>query len=204
MNINSIGLTANELKLNGYYYQEKSYETYPYYRNEYGGYSQDKNKKYNQIRILPIVLYPDGSANKLSSFSGMQDNSAFNYGIKCSLEDNNTIESAYEHFECYLKNRPEDNYIFINKKAEIWSQGVFKTDENKIVLQIFYNSRGNYYLYEESGKIINDTTFILNKAKDFETGKEFEINKKYMFKAMGDMPKIESYILKNKNKFDKN
>jgi len=204
MNINDIGLTKNELKLNGYYYQDKSYKTYPYYKNQYGGYSQDSTKEYNQIRILPIFLDSNGSAEKQGSISGMQDNLGFNYIAKCSLEDNNTIESAFEHFECILNNRPESKLNFINKKAEIWSQGVYKVNGSEIAIQIFYNVMGDYHLYEERGNVLNDTTFILTSAIDYQDGKTFEIEKKYHFKEMNNMPKIESYILKNKNKFEKN
>ena len=118
-------------------YQEKSYKTFPYYRNVHGGYSQDFTKEYIQIRILPIILYSDGTAEKQSSISGMQDNLAFDYKTKCSLEDNNTLKSAFKHFKCLLNNRTEDNYNFINKKAEIWSQGVYKTNESEIIFQIF-------------------------------------------------------------------
>ena len=204
MNLNTIGSNNQELKLDGYFYQLKKYETYPYYRNEYGGYQQDTTKKYSQIRILPLTLYSDGSVNSLYSFSGFQDNHAFNYRIKCSLEDNNTIENAFEHFECYLRNRPENKLFFINKKAEIWNQGIYKIEDNKITIQIFYNSIGDYYLYEENGIILNDTTFVLKKAKDYQTGKEYKIEKEYHFKKMNNMPKMESYILKNKKKFNKN
>ena len=204
MDINKIGLAKNELKLNGYYYLENNHKTFPYYKNEYGGYSQDTTKGYTQIRVSSLLLYADGSAHKLGSFSGMQDNAAFEYGDICALVDSNTIESAFEHFECYLKNMPEDNYFFLNKKAEIWNQGVYKTNGDEIVLQIFYNVMGDYNLYEERGKILNDTTFTLTSAIDYQDGKTFEIEKEYRFRKMDTIAKIESYILKNKNKFDKN
>jgi hypothetical protein len=194
MNINDIGLSKNELNLNGYYYQEQSYKTYPYYKNEYGGYSQDSTKEYNQIRILPIVLSSNGSAEKQGSISGMQENLVFNYKTKCSLESDNTLESAIKHFECLLNNRPENKLNFINNKAEIWSQGVYKVNGNEIAIQIFYNVMGDYHLYEERGTVLNDTTFILTSAIDYQDGKTFEIEKEYHFKEMNNMPKIENYI----------
>ena len=203
MNINDIGLTNNELKLNGYYYLIKSYKTYPYYRNEYGGYSKDTTNEINQIRISPIIFDVNGSTEKQSSISGMQDNLGFNYLANCSLIDSNTVESAFTHFECLLKNHPKSKYNLINRKAKIWSQGVYKVNGNKITIHTFYNVIGNYHLYEERGIVLNDTTFVLTSAIDHQNGKKYDIDKEYHFRAMNNMPKIDSYILNHKTKFSK-
>lgn len=199
MDINDIGLTKKELRLDGYYYQKGTAKTHPYVRDGHGGYYLDTSISYQQIRIVPCVLYSDGSVSKLGFYSGMKDNDAFNYNMKCSLLDNNTLESAFDHFECYLKNMKDKNY---NKKYSIWNQGVYKIEDGKIVLQIFYNVWGDYYLYEERGKILNDTTFVLDSAIDYQNGKTHDIHKEFHFNSMDNMPKIESYILNNKKKFD--
>lgn len=202
MPLDMIGTDNRSLKLYGYYYQEKEVKSHPYYRNKYGGYSQDSSVIFNEARIIPLILYPDGTAAAMDYFTGLQDNSAFDFKKTCALADRNTIESAFAHFECYLKN--EEYKIrtnFITRKAQIWDQGVYRIENNKITIQTFYNLTGNYYLYEESGDIINDSAFILKRKIDFRTGKESEISRVYTFRNMPDMPKIESYILKHKQKF---
>jgi len=203
MSLNNIG-DSKTLKKEGYYYTENYIKTNPYYRNEYGGYSRDSTISFNQVRISTLVLKSDGSAMKLGSYSGMQDNLAYNFGIKCNLQDNNTLESAFEHFECYVSELKNKNLIFLNSKAEIWDQGIYKTENNTITIQIFYNTIGDYYLYEERGIITNDSTFVLTSATDFQTGKKYEINKVYKFKKTENFPEIDNYILKNKKKFNKN
>ena len=202
-NLNEIG-DSIVLKKNGYYYLENYVKTNPYYRNEYGGYSRDSTIIFDQIRISTLSLKENGSAMKLGSFSGMQENLAYNFGVKCSLQDNNTLESAFEHFECYINKLEENNLNFINSKAEIWDQGIYKITNDTIKIQIFYNSMGNYNLYEETGFVKNDTTFVLTNVTDYQNGKKHEINKVYKFKRMDNFPQIENYILKNKKKFNKN
>lgn len=204
MPLNTVGDQENSLSKNGYYYLENYVKTNPYYRNEYGGYSRDSTITYSQIRISTLALNSNGSAMKLGSYPGIKDNSSFNYGIKCNLEDNNTLESAFEHFECYIKKIDNKGLNFINAKAEIWNQGVYKISKNKISIQIFYNQFGNYDLYEQTGTILNDSTFVLTKTTDYQTNKSYGINRTYKFKRLDDFPKIDNYILKNKKKFNKN
>ncbi|MFH6966597.1 hypothetical protein [Flavobacterium oncorhynchi] len=203
MSLNNIG-DSNTLRKDGYYYTESYVKTNPYYRNEYGGYVRDSTKTFYQVRISTLALKENGSAMKLGSYSGMQDNLAYNFGIKCDLPDNNTLESAFEHFQCYLTELKNKNLFFLNSKAEIWDQGIYKIENNAITIQIFYNTIGDYNLYEETGIIKNDSTFVLTNATDFQTGKKHEINKVYKFKKMKNFPDIDNYVLKNKKKFSKN
>ena len=203
LSFNEIG-DSKALRKEGYYYTENYIKTNPYYRNEYGGYERDSTLTFNQVRISTLSLKQNGSAMKLGSFSGMQDNLSYNFGIKCNLQDNNTLESAFEHFQCYVNELKKKNLIFLNSKAEIWDQGVYKIENNTITIQIFYNSIGDYSLYEEKGIIKNDSTFVLTNATDFQTGKKYEIKKEYKLKKMEDFPEIDNFILKNKKKFNKN
>jgi hypothetical protein len=203
LSLNEIG-DSSVLRKDGYYYTENYIKTNPYHRNEYGGYERDSTITFNQVRISTLSLTQNGSAMKLGSYSGMQYNLSYNFGIKCNLQDNNTLESAFEHFQCYVTELQKKNLIFLNSKAEIWDQGVYKIENNIITIQIFYNSIGNYSLYEEKGIIKNDSTFVLTNATDFQTGKKYEIKKEYKFKKMEDFPEIDNYILKNKKKFNKN
>lgn len=205
LSLKSIGNDSKDICLNGYYYQEKTIQKGHYYKNEYGDYAED-SLRYEQLTIVPLILYSDGSAKIMHSFSGLQEDRRLDFKTECGLLDNNSIESALNHFECYIKRGYEIDHKtnFINKKSQIWDQGVYKISDSKITVQFFYNVLGHYYLYEERGKTINDSTFLLTNATDFKTKKEYEINHLYKFRKMTDMPSIESYILNNSNKFNKN
>lgn len=200
--LNSIGAQDKSLKTDGYYYYIDSNRHYPYYKNIHGGYSRDKENEINQTLIYPIILYPDGSTKEFTSFSGMQDNLSFNYKSQCLLKDENTIKGSLEHFECYLRNRPKEKYNIFNNKARIWGNGVYKTNGHEIVYQVYTNHFGDYYLYEEKGRILNDSTFKFTSAKSYRTGKITIIDKKYNFKENKHLPNNESYIITHKNKFN--
>jgi len=203
MDINEATINNSKFKLNGYYYHVNEIESYPYYKNQYGGYSQDSTKSYTKILIKPLMLYGDGSAYLPDHFSGMQDNLVFNFA-NCGLVNNNNIIGAQTHFECYVLNRPEKQYNFMNRKGEIWNQGLFKVDGNTIKLQIFYNVWGNYYLYEKTGHILADGSIKFIHAKDYQNNVEFDLEERYYFKEFMIEPKVESYIMKNKHEFNKN
>jgi len=201
-NLNEIG-DSNLLKKNGYYYTESVEKAHPYYRNAYGGYSNDTTIIYDKIEISTLVLNENGSCMQLGIFSGMQENRSFNYEIKCALQSNNTKESALNHFECYFNKMSEKKLSFIKKNSDIWNQGVYKVFGDSIKIQTYYVSISIFYLYEEIGTIKNDTTFVLTNAIDYENGTKYKINKTYKFKKMDNRPEIASYILKNKKKFNK-
>lgn len=200
LDLNQIG-DSTTLRKNGYFYRELSVRTNPYFRNEYGGFERDSTITFNQVRIAVLALDPDGSAIRFGSYSGMRDNLSFDFGIKCDLQDNNTLESALRHFECHILQRDEQNIHFMNSKAEIWNQGVYKIDKDSIRIQTYYNTRGNYQLYEESGYIENDSTIVLTKSRDYAENQTEAIHKVFRFKQMDNFPQIDNYILKNRKKF---
>ncbi|MFD1257236.1 hypothetical protein ACFQ3S_10540 [Mucilaginibacter terrae] len=201
MSVKNIGQTSSQLKLNGYYFHAVTVIKAPYHRNGYGGYSEDTTKKQEQIRVIPLVLYADGSTHVYGSFSGLQENSSFNYRVKCNLEELNTLQNACEHFECYFTAMGNEKVYFYNKKAEILDQGIFRIQNNEIVIQYYYVSMDAYQLAEERGRVLNDSTFVITKIIDHETGKEQATNEVYQFKRWDQLPKMDSYILKNPKKF---
>jgi hypothetical protein len=200
--LDEIGDPQKSLRLDGYYYYQYEVVNYPYDKNRYGGYSQNLKAPYNQVRIQPIVLNKNGSLEKIGSYSGLRENLTFDFKEYCYLSDENSLFSAQNHFECYIRIHPTDKSYFPHFKSEIWDQGVFHIKGNEIKLQVFYNVSGNYYLYEERGIISGDTAFTLTSATDFQDGKKHEINRTFVFKKMADVPEIPSYILKHRKKFD--
>lgn len=200
--ISELGLNQEKLQIDGYFYQVIESKAYPYYKNDYGGYSQDTSKGYQQTRIIPLILNANGTAYALGYFSGMQNNSTFNFEV-CGLFDNNSLVGAQTHFECYIQNQTKSKFNFMNKKSEIWNQGVYTIQDKKIVLQIFYNVWGDYFLYEKHGQVNEDGSIAFNYAKDYQNNTEHVINEKYFFRECLNMPEIESYILNNEAKFRK-
>ena len=90
---------------------------------------------------------------------------------------------------------------FYNKKAEILDQGVFKVQNKEIVIQYYYVSMDAYQLAEERGRVLNDSIFVITQTIDHETGKVQAANDVYQFKRWEQLPKMDSYILKNPKKF---
>ncbi len=202
--LNKIGSKKNELKTNGYYYSILKQKEYNHYiLDENDKYIIDSTKFKEIIKVSPIILNYDGSAFNMPTFTGFQKNILFDFKTKCSLIDNNSLETALKHFECYYKNLPEEKYNFMNKNSEIWGQGVYNTEKKKIKIQTFYNHIGNYYIMEKTGEIINDTTFILKKRVTLRTHKEFKTSEVYHFKYMDSLPETNSFIIRNKQKFKK-
>ena len=193
---NEIGITNNEIRLDGYYYRISKIK-------EFNHYSLDKNLKYKLdsskfkeiIKISPIILYSDGSLKQMPYFTGLQKNNTLDFNELCYLNDDNTLKGALNHFECYLRNMPKEKYNFMNKNSEIWGQGIFTSNNKHIKLQIYYNRLGDFYLLEETGKVINDSTFIVEKRKSMRTKKEWIVSEKYHYRKMTQVPKFNSLIL---------
>lgn len=197
IDINDVGDEQSKIKKEGYYYMESEEDAYPYFKNKYGGFSQELTKGYKQKIIVPILLNNDGSFQTMGSCSGFQDNLVFNFKKICNLNDDNSILSAKLHFECIIRNRKKDNSILGN--------GVFKTYKNKqIIIQHYSMYRaGQFHLVEEKGFIINDSCFNLVTRYDYRLKKTENINETYYFQSLQEKPKYENYIIKHKNKFTK-
>lgn len=193
LNENERGDNLNVLRIDGYYFRELEKEAYPYYKNEYGGISESKSEPYQQKLIEPLILNKNGSVRIFSETSGSQDDLWFDYSENCLLLDFNSIESAKQHFECLLNN-DDDRY-------SIWGKGVFGVDSTRILIQYYVNWRGDYYLQEKSGEILNETSFILTERFDYKLDKRDMINELYLFQKFNKKPDSSSFITEHPRRF---
>lgn len=195
INLSDSGDKLHPINTNGYYYQEKEKLAYPYFKNHYGGFSQDSTQPYQQKIIIPLILNKNGTVRTFGYSNGFQENRVFNYTSECNLLDINTFKSAQEHFECEIAN--DEN------RFPIWGKGVFKTENSKIIVQYYINWIGNYYLREKKGKILNDSTFVLTESFDYKLNQRDSINELYKFKYYINKPDSTSLITKHPKRFGK-
>lgn len=193
INLKKVGDRLKPLCTAGYYYQEREEITFPYSKNQFGGYTQDSTKPYLQKQIRPLTLYKDGTLLTFGISTGFQENYAFDYSTNCKLQDYNSIENARKHFECDIRH--------YKNRHPIWGKGVFKTEENEIVIQYYVNWMGAYYLVEKKGKILSDTSFVLNKSFDYKLNAANDINELYKFQKFDLKPDSTNYIMKHRRKF---
>lgn len=193
LNVNERGDKYNLIKTEGYYFREIEKEAFPYYQNEFGWVSEDESAPYLQKCIEPLILNKNGTVRTFNEQAGFQENLVFNFNRNCGLIDSNSTESAKQHFECQLKN-DEDKY-------SIWGKGVFKIDSSGILIQYYINWIGNYYLQEKSGKILNDSSFILVKRFDYYLNKADTINELYQFQKFDKKPDSTNFITEHPKRF---
>lgn len=193
INLDKVGDKLRPIRTDGYYYQEREEMTFPYFKNSYGGFSQDSTKPYLQKQIRPLTLHKDGTLLTFGISTGFQENYAFDYSTNCGLLDQNTFDNAKKHFECDIKNY-KDRY-------PIWGKGVFKTEKNEIIIQYYVNWIGAYYLVEKKGDILNDSTFVLKKVFDYKLNEGKDINEQYKFQQFDIKPDSTNYIMKHRPKF---
>ena len=201
-NLNTIGNNEGVLKTNGYYYCELEEQAYPYYKNEYGGYSQDTSKPYIKKMIQPLLLYKNGGVHRWPLTSGMKENRYDQ--MACGLPDDNSFFFAKVYFECSLMRGSKPDR---GKFGTLYAKGVFKTQQDKIVVQ-YYECTGppmtaDYYLIEKTGKILNDTTFVLKSMYNFRSKESTDINEVYLYQHYTIKPDSANYILNHKKRFKK-
>lgn len=193
INLDKVGDSLRPIRTDGYYYQEREEMTFLYYKNSYGGFSQDTTKPYLQKQIIPLVLYKDGSLLTFGTSTGFRESYAFDYTLNCGLFDFNSTDNAKKHFECDLR--------YYKNKYPIWGKGVFKTEKDEIIIQYYVNWLGDYYLVEKKGEILSDTSFVLTKRFDFKLNKGKDINEVYRFEQFDNKPDSTNYIMKHRRKF---
>jgi len=188
-----IGDKLRPIRTDGYYYNETESKSFPYYRNATRGFSQDSTKPYLQKQIRVLSLCKDGSLFKFGLLNGFQENWAFDFHERCGLDDFNSVESAKRHFECYMKDQ--------RKVHPIWDKGVFKTENDSIVVQYYVNSQAEYFLVEKRGRILNDSSFILTVSHDYYLKETEHINQLYKFQHFDVKPDSTNYITRHKKRF---
>jgi hypothetical protein len=193
LNSNEWGSKNQQMKIDGYYYSQSTTASFPYYKNKYGGYSQDSSRPYIQQLINPVIFYENGTAQTFGPRSGLQENAYFNYSDRCSLKDENTIARAKEFFECDI--------VHYKDRYRTWGKGVYKVLPGEITIQYYINWRGQYYLIEKKGEIINDSAFVLNQEYDHYLDEKKIINEIYIFQRFESKPASRSYLLKHRLRY---
>ncbi|OQP54534.1 hypothetical protein A4H97_21425 [Niastella yeongjuensis] len=193
INLDKVGDKLRPICTAGYYYQEREEIAFPYVKNHFGGYTEDSTKPYLQKQIRPLTLHKDGTLLTFGISTGFQENHAFDYAATCELQDSNSIDNAKKHIECDIRH--------YKNRYPIWGKGVFKTEENEIVIQYYVNWIGEYYLVEKKGKVLSDTAFVLTKSFDYKLNEAKDIYELYKFQQFDIKPDSTNYILKHKRKF---
>lgn len=79
--------------------------------------------------------------------------------------------------------------IFIEKVRKIkFFWGVFDVDEKDITIEMWYPGNGPLLVYRESGKILNDTTFIIIESSRLDGTEKKSVNHVYRFREFSPKP----------------
>lgn len=94
----------------------------------------------------------------------------------------------------------KDKLWFLNKKAQIWKNGIYKLDKDSIKMQMYNNLMGDYYLIEYKGQYhLNKIVFTEEYA--YREKKKHTDTIVYEFKKLGKEFPISNYIRENSKKF---
>ncbi len=170
-----------KLKINGYFYT--MFE---------GGRGKDIYFC-DENAIRPMMFYGDGTIIVFSRFSSKSDTSIMNDNL-------NSFEDINKYFQSYLENivKTENNDFGTYNEWGKW--GV-----NGDSLRILYYVAGSaavpfplfdYWLLEYDGKILNDTTFVLEKFINHKTGRTEELNEIYHFQEFYPKPDSTNWTQK--------
>ena len=196
----SFTLKNSVLKSNGYYYCKLTNPNFCEYKTHNNVTNPVQESKFTEKYIKTIIIYNDGSFYYPynTSFSGI-DKSATNF---CNnVKKQNNYELAKTRYEKYIMNRLENNNRF-NKG--IFEKGVYNLYEDNIMIFQSYQGWPFYeYTIEHYGKILNDSTFVLELSKIYETNEIDILKDTFHFSSFDKIPKQSSYILKNRKKFGK-
>ena len=162
-----------KLKLDGYFY------------TEYEGGKGNSINIYDTDKIRPIIFYVDGKVRVYSRFSDKIKDDANNLKL-------NSYEKINKYFQAYLKdtyNRENNSFATYNG----WGKWRITGDTLKIMYYVAGSAAVpfpifEYWLLEFDGKILNDTTFVMNKYINRTTGKAKDINKIYKFEEFNIKP----------------
>jgi hypothetical protein len=91
------------------------------------------------------------------------------------------------------------------RKSDIWNWGVYKVDNDSILIQYYRNELGDYYLIEQTGVIQNDSTLTILSEREYKSpnsnGYYMTLEKIYKFKHLDSKPDSTNYIMMNEDKF---
>lgn len=152
------------LENNGY----KGLKTTGYY---YSIYSRKSNEGKKGVGIKMKIPLNNGYVYNLKN----------GYGNQCG--DSVSLACEFEMSERLLR-----NYLEWQKAKEytgpvaLWDWGRYNIDNEKILLQSFYNQFGDYYLLEEHGEVLDSVSFKILQKKDYRTGVIEKVEEIYVFK----------------------
>lgn len=161
-----------KLKLNGYFY------------TEYEGGKGNSISIYDLDAIRPIIFYSDGKVRVYPQFMSQVDSSKMYINL-------NSFEKINKYFKSYLK---KTSISGDDMSAPLGGWGKWRVNGDS--LRIMYYVAGSaavpfpifdYWLLEYDGKILNDTTFILEKYISHTTGR---------IKILDEIYKFEKYHIK--------
>ncbi|MGV3547793.1 MAG: hypothetical protein ACO1N4_12075, partial [Pedobacter sp.] len=128
--------------------------------------------------------------------NGYVNNIQNGYGNQCA--DSVSLACEFEMSEVMLK---KDLDWQKTKKysgpTALWNWGRYRTENNKILIQTFYNHFGDYYLSEEEGEMLDNNSFKIYRATDYKTGKTEAKEEIYFFKPF-DVSPLYNKIPKHK------
>ncbi len=163
---------SNKLKLNGYYYYAD--------RNE-DGYET----------MYPLFLYNDGSVLKFGE-----------YFIHL-INKEQYFSHNHTHFQSNLKSKPTNAY---HKDIFIPTWGFYTVDNDNIQIQVIgHLSSGipigvTYYVAEYKGKILNDSTFLIDYKINYKDDLKDSVKQIFKFYKYDFKPDSANWL---KDKFTK-
>lgn len=101
------------------------------------------------------------------------------------------------------KRLKSDNYFHpINKKYSIWGWGIWWTQNDSIFIEQYRNYLGDYDISYRYGKVLNDSTFIIEKdSSRFQKPVVRYVKDIYKFQKMDSKPDSTNYIKENIDEF---
>lgn len=195
-------ITNESLKLSGYYFTELELE----YGENSPLYIKDYIEKtgINTIKYLSVFfIYEDGYVIYLGGIEGLSH-------YYCAEKENyeNTYESAHKTIELMLESQNSNE----NRKKrfcdfnpdDIGNKGLIQINKDKIKIQFYRiemqnptkDSFNSAYLYELSGILKSDSSFVINTEMEYRTSEMTTENQLFEFRQTKQKPNIENYFKK--------
>jgi hypothetical protein len=196
---------TKSFRIDGYYYHKtESLDFLKEIPKQGGGVKKLADSEFKRKEIEALILYSNGylycSDNLLISTE-----IEVNRSTESDLERLNHYDSVLIQFEHDLKNNHFASRPKNGRKSDIWNWGVYKVDNDSILIQYYRNELGDYYLIEQTGVIQNDSTLTILSEREYKSpnskGYYMTLEKIYKFKHLDSKPDSTNYIMMNEDKF---
>lgn len=197
---NEIGsINHPDFPTDGYYYMIKTdtlYHKYDLQRD--GTYNKEKSFYYPLKYLRCLFFSKDGfviQKDFTTPYVQNQDSvKHYNQNLISIFEKKLASENIMEGLV------KKDKLWFLNKKAQIWKNGIYKLDKDSIKMQIYNNLMGDYYLIEYKGQY-HSNKIVFTQEYAYREEKRHTDNLVYEFKKLGKEITISNYIRENPKKF---